>query len=114
MRKESRMGFFHFTETPYKQIRERVAIKPLTGDAVQMLMIKMKPGEKTDHSHYHEQMGYILSGKVALTIAGETQVCGAGDGYHIPSGVQHGFEVLPGEDLEYIEIFCPPKEEHQM
>ena len=79
-----------------------------------MLLIRLKPGEKTLHSHPHEQMGYILAGEVKLTIADEQRVCGPGMGYHIPGDMPHGFEVLSDEDLEYIEIFSPPKEENRM
>ncbi len=36
-------------------------------------------------------MGYIISGKVELTIDNEKKVLGSGEAYHIPSNIQHGF-----------------------
>ena len=105
------MGFYNFNEMTFEQRRENVLIKSITGDKTLMLLIRLEPGEKTYHSHPQEQMGYILSGKVKLTIAHEKKICGHGEAYHIPSGVPHGFEVLSGESLEYIEVFSPPKDE---
>jgi len=49
---------------------------------------------------------------VELTICDETRVCGPGMGYHVPGGVPHGFRVLE-EDLEFIEVFSPPKDENR-
>ncbi len=106
------MGFYDFNRMAFIQKRENVLIKSVTGERMQMLLIQLKSGEKTYHSHPQEQMGYILSGKVELTIAGEKKVCGCGEGYYIPSNVPHGFEVCSKEDLEYIEIFCPSKAEN--
>jgi len=58
------------------------------------------------------QHRYILSGQVEITIDGETEQLGPGDAYYIPSQVQHGFNVLTEDALEYLEIFSPPKEEN--
>ncbi len=106
------MGFYDFDRMAFVQKRENVSIKSITGKKLQMLLVRLKPGERTDHSHPQEQIGYILSGKVKLTIANEGKICGPGEAYHIPGNIQHGIEVLPGEDLEYIEIFSPPKAEN--
>ncbi len=106
------MGFYDFNRMAFIQKRKNVFIKSITGKKLQMLLVRLKPGEKTDHNHPQEQMGYILSGKVELTIAKEKRVCGPGEAYYIPGNVQHRFEVLSEEDLEYIEIFSPPKAEN--
>jgi quercetin dioxygenase-like cupin family protein len=41
------------------------------------------------HSHPHDQVGYVVSGQIELTIAGHTKLCEAGDSYAIPGGVEH-------------------------
>ena len=105
--------FFNISEIPYKQKRAGVYIKSVTGEQAHMTFLRLEPGVVTDHSHLHEQMGYIFSGLVALTIDGETQQLGPGDAYYVPGNVQHGFKVLGEEDLEYVEIFSPPKEENK-
>ncbi len=93
--------------------RERVFIKSITGKNVQMLYIRLEPGESTFHSHPNEQMGYILSGEAELKINGEVKVCKAGDGYYVPSDMQHGFKVLNNKSVDYIEIFSPSKDENR-
>ncbi len=83
------------------------------GNQVQLTFVRLEPGEVTDHRHPHEQIGYIFSGQVEVTIAGNTRRLGPGDAYFIPGGVPHGFKVLTDEALEYLEIFSPPKEENR-
>ena len=38
------------------------------------------------------------------------KILGSSDAYQIPYNIQHDFGILSDEDLEYIEIFNPPKE----
>lgn len=92
--------------------RDRVHINSITGENAQLCLMYLEYGEKTDHNHPHEQVGYITEGSVALTIDGVTEVLYPGDGYHIPSHVQHGFEVLEKEGLRFLEIFSPVKQEN--
>ena len=65
------------------------------------------------HSHVNEQLGYILSGEVEITIGDEKKICRVGDVYLIPSNISHGFKVLSQEGVEYIELFSPPKNENK-
>ena len=106
------MTILNLEKIPYRLKREGLHIKLLTGEKTQLCMIKLDPGLKTDHSHVHEQMGYILSGEVELTIAGQTETLQPGDAYHIPANVGHGFHVSGPQPVEYIEIFNPPKPEN--
>jgi mannose-6-phosphate isomerase-like protein (cupin superfamily) len=107
------MYFFQDLATNLKKKRDRVFINCIRGKNVEMLFIKLEPGESTFHSHSNEQMGYILSGEAEISIDGEIQICRAGDGYYIPCNVQHGFKVLNNNCLEYIEVFSPPKDENR-
>jgi quercetin dioxygenase-like cupin family protein len=105
--------FFNIPSMAYRKKRDRVFIKSITGDQAQLTFVRLKPGEVTDHHHSHEQIGYILSGQVEVTIAGSRRSLGPGDAYVIPGGAPHGFKVLTDEALEYLEIFSPPKEENR-
>ena len=87
-------------------------ILSVNGAGAQMLYIKLKPNVVTNHAHINEQFGFILNGKAKITIGNEKKICKSGDAYFIPSNVQHGFEVLKSECVEYIEVFCPSKEEN--
>ena len=108
------MGFYDFNRMAFLEKRKNVSIKSISGKNLQMILIRLRAGERTDHSHPEEQMGYILAGKVELTIACEKKVCGPGEAYYIPGNVPHGFAVLSEEDLEYIEVFAPPKTENKL
>lgn len=41
------------------------------------------------HSHPHQQVGYVVSGELHLTIAETAYICHPGDSYAIPGGVPH-------------------------
>ena len=107
------MYFFHIPSMPYIKKRERVFMKSITGEQAQLSFICLEPGEVTNHHHPHEQIGYILSGQVEITIDGHVKILGPGDAYYIPQGVQHRFNVLNEQRCEYLELFSPPKEENR-
>ncbi len=62
------------------------------------------------HSHPHEQIGFVAQGRMRITVAGETALLDAGDGYSIPSNVTHSVEVP--EDTVAVDIFSPVREEY--
>jgi len=66
--------------------------------------------EIPQHSHPHEQVGYVVSGEVELTIGGETACCGPGDSYAIPGDVPHSARFL--SECVVIDCFSPPREDY--
>jgi quercetin dioxygenase-like cupin family protein len=65
----------------------------------------------TPHSHPHEQIGVIISGKVIFTIGDEEKTLGPGELYRIPGGVVH--QVVALEKSQAVDIFCPVREEYR-
>jgi len=63
-------------------------------------------GEVPPHSH-GEQWGTVVEGKMELTIGGDTRVCGPGDEYYIPAGVEHGATFL--SHFRAIDVFADPQ-----
>lgn len=61
------------------------------------------------HSHLNDQVGYVIYGKVEVTIGGEMQICQPGDSYAIPGGVPHTTHALV--DSLLITVFSPPHDE---
>ena len=59
------------------------------------------------HEHELEQISYIVSGKVKVTIGNETFIAEKGDSYTEPKGVLHSVEAL--EPSVTIEAFAPPR-----
>jgi quercetin dioxygenase-like cupin family protein len=69
-----------------------------------------KGGRFPQHSHPHEQTGYLVKGRIRLSIGPEESDLMAGDSWCIPSGVEHGAEIL--EDSVAIEVFSPVREDY--
>jgi quercetin dioxygenase-like cupin family protein len=61
------------------------------------------------HDHPQEQTGYLVSGRLLLTIGDEMHAVAPGDSWSIPGGVPHGAEVL--EDAVAVEVFSPVRED---
>ena len=62
-----------------------------------------------EHEHAHEQTGYLISGKIILTIAGKHHEVYPGDSWSIPGGILHKATVV--EDSVAIEVFSPLRED---
>lgn len=62
------------------------------------------------HSHPHEQTGYLISGRIRLTIGDSSFEVDPGDSWCIPGGAEHEAIVL--EDASAIEVFCPVREDY--
>jgi unsaturated pyranuronate lyase len=62
------------------------------------------------HAHPQEQTGYLVRGKLRLSIAGQVHEVSPGDAWSIPGGVEHGAEIL--EDSIAIEVFSPIREDY--
>lgn len=62
------------------------------------------------HSHPHEQIGYVVSGRALFEVGDEKMELVAGDSYLIPGGVTH--KVTGIEPTVAIDIFSPVREEY--
>lgn len=81
------------------------------GDATLLTEFRLLAGFPLPvHDHPQEQTGYLVSGRLRLTIGDEAQEIGPGDSWSIPGGVAHGAEVL--EDAVAIEVFSPVREDY--
>lgn len=63
------------------------------------------------HTHPHEQIGYLASGRLQFRIGEHWRELGPGDSWCVPSGVEHEVHVL--EDTVCIDVFSPPREEYR-
>ena len=62
------------------------------------------------HAHPHEQTGYLVKGRIRLSIGTVEYETRPGDSWSIPGGVEHGAESL--EDSQVIEVFSPVREDY--
>lgn len=63
------------------------------------------------HSHPHEQVGYVIQGRMRMTIGEQIYEFEPGDSYLIPGGVEHDATALT--DCVALDIFSPPREEYR-
>jgi len=71
-------------------------------------MIKGWIGAK--HSHPHEQMVYVVSGRIVFEYPGHIIEAGPGESFLVPGGVEHQARAL--EDSEVFDIFTPMREDY--
>jgi quercetin dioxygenase-like cupin family protein len=64
-----------------------------------------------EHTHPHEQIGYLSRGRLLFRIADEERVLEVGDSWCIPGDVPH--VVMALEDSIAIDIFAPPRDEYR-
>lgn len=89
-----------------------VAITTTAGVEVMLSVVTFEPGSVVpDHSHTHEQMGYMVSGRAEFTVGGITRVLGSGDIWKIPGGVVHRVKALDGPALA-LDVFHPIREDY--
>jgi len=91
---------------------EKIQMKTLSyGDKTLMSEFRMQKGALLpEHSHPHEQTGYLISGKIKLTIGEQTYSVEPGDSWSIQGGMRHQAEIE--EDSVAIEVFSPVREDY--
>jgi quercetin dioxygenase-like cupin family protein len=62
------------------------------------------------HSHPHEQMVYIVSGRIRFEHSGGIFEVGPGDCFLVPGNVEHQASALA--DCEVLDIFTPAREDY--
>jgi quercetin dioxygenase-like cupin family protein len=71
-----------------------------------------KGSEVPIHTHPHEQIGHLVSGRATLKVGDKAVELKPNDGYAIPSNVPHGVVDCP-EDSVFVDVFSPPREEYR-
>ena len=81
------------------------------GDKTLMTQFRLKRGSVLPrHHHPHEQIGYLVSGRIRLHIGDQSYECTPGDSWCVPGGAEHGADVI--EDAVAVEVFSPVREEY--
>lgn len=80
------------------------------GERMSVQHFDIGPGAVVDdHSHEHEQAGYLFSGELLFVVEGEEYPVGEGDSYVIPARAVHSAENCGDDPAVGIEIFSPPR-----
>ena len=82
-----------------------------SGDRTTLIEVTLAEGAVVpSHTHPHEQVGYVASGRVRFEIDGEERELRTGDSYLVPGGASH--EVTALEPSVCIDVFSPVREEY--
>ena len=107
------MYFCDIVEREVKEVVPGIRIRTFWGEKMLLSVVDLDPDAVLPaHSHPHEQSGTVISGTMALTIAGETRWLEQGDAYIIPGGVEHSALAGSGP-VRVIDIFSPVREEYK-
>ena len=81
------------------------------GESMYQMMALLKAGSRMpEHSHPHEQIAHILSGRMKLIVNGVPHELQTGDSFYLASNVPHGVETM--EETRVLDTFSPPREEY--
>ena len=96
----------------YREVLPGISMKAVVyGEKTLMTEFFLKSGSTLPtHTHIHEQTGYLISGKILLTIGEETFEVEPGDSWSIPGGINHSAAIL--ENSIAVEVFSPRRDEY--
>jgi len=96
----------------YKNVLEGIKLKTLVhGAKTLMAEFRLEQGAILPrHKHPHEQTGYLVSGRIDLTIGDVMHQAMPGDSWCIPGDVEHN--ALAQESSVAIEVFSPVREDY--
>lgn len=98
------MPFIHFENLDKEFVTPKYSTaygELVTGESIEVGRLTFKAGEgAVEHAHPHEQVMYVISGKLEVTMDGETAILGPGSGFHaLPN---HKHKVSAVEDTEVL------------
>ena len=96
----------------YRRALDGIEQKTLVhGGKTLMVEFRLQKGAALPlHSHPHEQTGYLVSGRIRLTIGSNVHEVLPGDSWCIPGNVLHNAEII--EESVAVEVFSPVREEY--
>ena len=99
-------------ESGFRQVLEGVGQKTLVhGEKTLMVEFRLQKGAVLPlHSHPHEQAGYLVKGRIRMTIGPDVHEVMPGDSWCIPGDLLHCAEIV--EESVAVEVFSPVREDY--
>lgn len=99
----------------WESIGDGAKRKVFFNDRLTMVLLKIdrpvKPDEKmTCHYHSHDQITYVVEGRLKVQVGEEKKEIGPGGCYVVPSNVHHGIVTLTPK-VFIIDVFTPTRED---
>jgi quercetin dioxygenase-like cupin family protein len=81
-----------------------------SGAQMMQMQVRLERGSHLpEHHHPHEQLTYVISGRLRMRLAGVEHELGPGQSLYIGSEMPHAVDTL--EDALVIDTFSPPRED---
>jgi quercetin dioxygenase-like cupin family protein len=95
-----------------RELQKGTRIKTLAwGSKTMMVEFNIQQNSSVPrHHHPHEQIGYLVAGRMQLSVGDQTHDVGPGDSWCIPADVPHAARAE--EDCVVIEVFSPPRQDY--
>ncbi len=91
---------------------ETTILTGLNNEKMMMVLSSTLPNHSVPlHSHPHEQIGIVYSGKATLRIGNEERNVKKGDFYRIPANVPHSDKCIGNKPFVMLDIFYPVRED---
>ena len=98
--------------TPVEMLPGVVRRTLTEGERMMLIEVTLAQGTVVPlHTHPHEQIGYLASGRLLWELGDERRELAAGDSWLVPSNVPHQVTAL--DPSVAIDIFSPPREEYR-
>ena len=99
------------TDAELEEVAAGVYLGDLSaGERASMKYWRVEPGATLpDHSHEHEQIGYVLRGSLTAIVEGREVRLEEGDAYRFPSRQRHGAENRGEEPAVGLGVLAPPR-----
>jgi quercetin dioxygenase-like cupin family protein len=104
--------FYKKNNSGYKTPARGVQLKTLVhGGKTHLCEFRIdKGGLIPEHSHPHEQTGYLVSGRIKFILGDEAFDAGPGDSWCVPGDIVHKGEAL--EESVIVEVFSPVRDDY--
>lgn len=104
--------YYQVKKDGYKQLLPGIKIKTLVhGEKTLLAEFLLEANTILPrHAHIYEQTGYLVKGRMKLTIGPDTFEVGEGDSWCVPGNMEHGAVTLA--DSLAIEVFSPVREDY--
>jgi quercetin dioxygenase-like cupin family protein len=103
-------GFSSLAQIAEERISDKITRRLISGERGMIVWWSIKAGaHAAAHRHQHEQIVWMLKGRMDFRLGSERRMCGPGDLVVIPGGVEH--EGWFPEDTEVVDVFAPPRED---
>ena len=80
------------------------------GEKLMLVEVRFEAGAAVpQHSHVHEQISYVASGRMVFVVNGQEMELNAGDSVRLPSNVPHSARAAEASTV--LDTFSPPRED---